>query len=283
MQANDNQRHVADELNRLSRDAYLGTLFMPENARADAQALLAFFAELGLVRRRVSEPTPGEIRLQWWHDALEGEGHGAVRANPIADRLLSALERHQLPTVPLKRMIAAHRFDLYDDPMPDVNQFEGYAGETRACLYQYIAIILGGKDIDAAAYADAAGHLGVAATYVHRVFSFGHDSSKGQIYLPLGVFNSFGINDKAILAGQNSDSVCQAMTAHLEAAGEHLTLAQKAVKTLPKSVRLAFIDSSVCALQLRYLRKNMRNPFNVGMGRSELRKMMTMFAYSART
>lgn len=282
MQENSNQRHVADELNKLSRDDYLSTLFMPEDIRPDAQALFAFCAELRVVRQRVSEPTPGEIRLQWWHDALDGQGHGAVRSNPIADRLLIAIEKHQLPTVPLKRMIAAHRFDLYDDPMPDVNQFEGYAGETRACLFQFLAMLLGEKSVDPAIYANAAGHLGVAATYVHHLLAFGYYSSKGQIYLPLSVFKTFGVDDKSILAGQNTEPMRQAITAHCESATEHLTLAQDAIKALPKSVRIGFIQSAVCALQLRFFRKNSENPF-AKTGRSEMRKMISMFAYAART
>jgi len=278
----ENQRHVADELNKVSRDDYLTTLYFPKDVRGDVQALLAFANELRIVRQRVSEPTPGEIRLQWWHDALDGKGHGAVRSNPIADRLLAAIDNHQLPIVPLKRMIAAHRFDLYDDPMTDVHQFEGYAGETRACVYQFMAMILSTDKQDPAEFADAAGHLGVASAYVQQVFSFGRDCSNGQIYLPMSVFSAFGVNDKTLLAGQNTETVRLAMAAQLEAASAHLKLAQNAIKLLPKDVRVAFVQSAVCSLELRYLRKHLENPYAFGEGRSEWRKMVAMFAYAAK-
>lgn len=277
-----NQTHVTDELNKLSRNDYLVTLFIPEAVRADAQALLAFAAELRIVQHRVSEPTPGEIRLQWWHDALDGQGHGAVRSNPIASCLLDTIEKHQFPIVPLKRMIAAHRFDLYSDPMSDVNQFEGYSGETRACLYQFIAMALGSKDADPALYADAAGHLGVASTYVNAILAFGRDSSNGKIFLPYGVFQSFGVDDKVILAGQNSEAMRQAMAAHLQAAEEHLAQAQAAIKLLPKNVRPAFVDSAIVRAQLRFLSKRTDNPFLIGAGRSDLRKLIAMFVYSVK-
>lgn len=281
MKLNQNQRHVADELNKLNRNDYLVTLFLPENVRVAAQSLFAFSAELSVVRQRVSEPTPGEIRLQWWHDALNGEGHGAVRANPIADQLLNAIDQYKLPKVPLLRMVAAHRFDLYDDPMTDVNQFEGYAGETRAAIYQFVAMLIC-KDDDPSVFADAAGHLGVVATYIERMLSFGRDSSKGQIYLPISVFQSFGVDDKTILAGQNTEAVRQAMLAHHEAAKQHLSKAQSAIKLLPKDSRLAFSESAVCAIQLRYLKRKMDNPFLVGPGRSDWRKMASMFAFAAK-
>ena len=47
---------------------------------------------------------------------------------------------------PLLRLIAARRFDLYDDPMPDLATFEGYAGETVSVLYQLAAMILNGGE-----------------------------------------------------------------------------------------------------------------------------------------
>ena len=35
-------------------------------------------------------------------------------------------------------------FDLYDDPMPSLNDLEGYAGETSSALIQLAAIVLAG-------------------------------------------------------------------------------------------------------------------------------------------
>ncbi|MGJ8530332.1 phytoene/squalene synthase family protein [Maritalea sp.] len=276
------QQHVADELNKLAREDYLTTLFLPEHIRADAQALLAFSAELNMVRQRVSEPTPGEIRLQWWHDALDGKGHGAVRANPVADGLLNAIQSHNLPIVPLKRMIAAHRFDLYDDPMTDVNQFEGYAGETRATIYQFMAMMLAPDDTDPTLFADAAGHLGVAKCYIDRLFSFGRDAAKGQIYLPISVFSSFGLSDKQVLAGQTSDEMTQAARAHLEAATTHLQQAELAIEPLPKDVRPAFASSSVVNLQVKHLKSRLSQPFASSNGYSDWRKLVAMMFYSIR-
>ena len=63
-----------------------------------------------------------------------GEGHGDVRSNPLADALLSVIADYGLPVPPLTRMIAARRFDLYQDPMSDVPTFEGYAGETSSAV-----------------------------------------------------------------------------------------------------------------------------------------------------
>ena len=134
--------HAAQFLRDNDRDRYFASLVIPETARSAVQALYAFNADVASIRDRAREPAPGEIRLQWWADALKGEGHGAVRSNPIAAELLDAVAAYRLPTGPLLRLIEARRFDLYDDPMPDLQRFEGYAGETASVLLQLDAMIL---------------------------------------------------------------------------------------------------------------------------------------------
>jgi 15-cis-phytoene synthase len=129
--------YTAQFLREADRDRYYASLLLPEPQRGAVQALYAFAADVAAVRERAREPAAGEIRLQWWVDALRGEGHGNVRQNPLAESLLRALEDYQLPAGPLLRLLAARRFDLYQDPMPDLPSFEGYAGETTSVLYSW--------------------------------------------------------------------------------------------------------------------------------------------------
>jgi phytoene synthase len=140
--------HAMQVLRDGDRDRYLASLVLPYERREAITALYAFSAEIASVRERARTPAAGEIRLQWWSDALTGAGHGSVRANPLADALLDVVAEYGLPVPALTRLIAARRFDLYDDPMPDVATFEGYAGETASALYQLAAMILnGGKPV----------------------------------------------------------------------------------------------------------------------------------------
>ena len=88
----DSAALAADSLKTTDPDRYYATLVIPEKHRPAVTALYAFAADVASVRERVSEPAPGEIRLQWWSDALEGQGHGNVRQNPVADALLIATE-----------------------------------------------------------------------------------------------------------------------------------------------------------------------------------------------
>lgn len=113
------------------RDRYLACLLSPEPMRGALAALYAFNAEIARVRDLVREPLPGEIRLQWWRDLLEGQGQGDAGANPLAAALLDTVDRYRLPRTTLINMIDARIFDLYDDPITDRNAFEGYAGRLR--------------------------------------------------------------------------------------------------------------------------------------------------------
>ena len=70
---------------------YASTLFVPADQRRALLALYAFNVEISRVREQVSQPLPGEIRLQWWTDMLAGAGHGGVEGNPVAAELLLAI------------------------------------------------------------------------------------------------------------------------------------------------------------------------------------------------
>src|SRR5262249_61749254 len=51
-------------------------------AARDRRALYAFRGGAGGVRGRVPEPLAGEVRLQYWHDLIDGAGEPG--ANPVA-------------------------------------------------------------------------------------------------------------------------------------------------------------------------------------------------------
>jgi 15-cis-phytoene synthase len=112
------------------RDRFLASLFAPAAHRGALHALYAFNIEVTRVREAAREPLPGEIRLQWWTDVLNGERDGEASANPVAAALLATIAQHQLAADVLCDLIEAHRFDLYDEPMSDIAALETYAKKT---------------------------------------------------------------------------------------------------------------------------------------------------------
>lgn len=246
----ESAKFVADQLRAGDRDRYLATLVLPDRDRAAVTALYAFSADIASVRDRAKEAAAGEIRLQWWHDALVGEGHGAVRANPLADALLDAVAEYSLPVPALTRMIEARRFDLYDDPMPDMATFEGYAGETASAPYQLAAMILNRGPVEPG---DAAGHLGVAHALIGHLRAFGYNASRGRVILPRDVLATCGVEDADIRAGKESENLSVALTRFAELAGEHLRKADAAIAALPRELRAASAPIALLRAQLKRL------------------------------
>jgi len=242
---------VVAELRQHDRDRYYASLLLPPGPREAVAALYAFNADIASIRDRAREPAAGEIRLQWWADALGGQGHGNVRQNPLADALLETVADYNLPVAPLSRMVAARRFDLYQDPMPDTATFEGYAGETTSALYQLAAMILnGGRPVEPG---DAAGHLGVAHALIGHLRAFGYNASRGRIFLPWDVFAVCGVEEKDVIVGTPSEGLAIALTRLSEMASGHLSMARSAIAELPRPLRTAFAPIAVLPRQLRRL------------------------------
>ena len=245
--------HAADALRTGDRDRYLSTLVLTGDQRDAVTALYAFNADIAAIRERVSDPALGEIRLQWWADALEGKGEDLARLNPVADALLDTMARYNIPAGTLLRLIGARRFDLYDDPMPDLVSFEGYAGETVSTLYQLAAMILNKGEVVEAG--DAAGHLGVAHAMIGHLRAFGYVSSQGRIVLPWSIFEANGVREGELFSGTDSEGLFEALGQVAELAVDHLQKAETAIAALPRHLRPAFASIAVLKVQLAQLAK----------------------------
>jgi len=244
---------AAAALRSLDREHYYASLVLPRRARPHVQAIWAFAAELAAVRERVTEPAAGEIRLQWWVDALAGEEHGSVRANPIADALLDTIETFSLDAAQLADLADAHRVDLYAEPMPDLAAFETWAGKTVSVPYQYAAIVIAG-DRDPGS-ADAAGHLGVAEALTRGLLTLPDDRARHRIRLPLEIFTAAGASAAELAAGPPGPALAAA-TADLTAlARDHLARAREAASDLAPDVRTLFAPAAVVALHLDRLER----------------------------
>ncbi|MGB6175927.1 MAG: squalene/phytoene synthase family protein, partial [Methylocella sp.] len=140
---NGNYAYCEELLRRNDRDRWLASLFVPRERRPHIHAVYAFSLEVARVNEIVSEPLLGEIRFQWWRDALEGAGE--AKANPVAAALLDTIARFDLPKAPLRELIVARGQDLYGEPTQSVEALEAYANATCSNLFRLAALILEGE------------------------------------------------------------------------------------------------------------------------------------------
>jgi phytoene synthase len=234
-------------------DRYLACLLVPEDKRGPLSALYAFSAELARVRDLIREPLPGEVRLQYWRDLVEGQPHGDVQANPLAAGIIHAIVDHKLPRTALAAMTEARIFDLYDDPMPDRASFEGYAGETSSALLQLGTLILDPDNASAAA--EAAGHAGIAQLVAGCLLLMPLHRSRHQVYVPGDILSSVGLDAAGFLDASEGDRVAAALSAFIGYGQDHLRIAREKAKVVTPAARQAFLPVALVEPVLRRAEK----------------------------
>lgn len=228
--------HCADLVRREDRDRFLATLFVPEAVRRHLLALYAFNIDVARVREVVRDALPGEVRLAWWREVIEGQGRGAVEGHPVALALLDTMARFSLPPSALTNLVDARIFDLYDDPMPSRTDLEGYAGETAGALLQLSLLIVAPEM--AAHVGDIAGHGGVALAMTGLMRSFPLHAGRGQCYLPLDMLARHSIGRAEAVSGEVGPGLSATLADMREEAFRHLVQANSAFLALPEQKRL---------------------------------------------
>src|ERR1700691_4897579 len=89
------------------RDRFLASLFAPMERRAALNALYFFNVAVTRMREAARQALPGELRLQWWSEVLNGERREEANPSPVAAALLATIEQHGLAADKLSALIAA--------------------------------------------------------------------------------------------------------------------------------------------------------------------------------
>lgn len=270
----DNAALCLASLRELDMDRYLAVLLSPEDRRPALTALYLYNAELARVRDLVREPLPGEVRLQYWRDLLEGRGHGSTEANPAASELLSAIESRSLPVQPLVAMSEARIFDLYDDPMESVTAFEGYAGETASALLQLASLVL---DPEAAAgLAETAGHAGVAQAVAGTLLLLPQHIARGQLFVPAEILSATGLDRETFLAGVDRTRSAAAVEAFAGYGLDHLQRALDPAESLPATLKSAYLPVSLVRAVLERAASNGGRALDGSLRLAQWRRQLSM-------
>jgi 15-cis-phytoene synthase len=274
--AKDAARFCTDLVRTHDFPRYASTLFVPVEQRRALIALYAFNVEILRVREQVSQPLPGEIRLQWWTDMLAGAGHGGVEGNPVAAELKLAIRTWRLPVERLSRLIDEHQFDLYNDPMPTKAALEGYIDDTYSALFSLAAGIAGQQSPE---IEHLARHAGLAQGIARVMASLPLDASRRQLFVPLQLLESHGSGMEEVFAGKETPTVRAALDQLLSEAREHLKTAFALLQGAPPEVRPVFLPLALVARDLERRSRADNDPF-VPRVTSRLRTLWTLWRAS---
>jgi phytoene synthase len=255
---------------------YASTLFLPVARRRALLAIYAFNVEISRVRDQVSQPLPGEIRLQWWTDMLAGAGHGGVEGNPVATELNRAIGDYNLPVERLSRLIDEHQFDLYNDPMPTMAALEGYINDTSSALFSLGAAIAGWQSPE---IEHLARHAGLALGIARVMAALPLDASRRQLFVPLQLLENSGSGMEEVFAGKETPRLRAALDQLIGEAQEHLKTALALMASVPPEVRPVFLPLALVVRDLERMSRADSDPF-VPHVRSRLRTLWTLWRAS---
>ncbi len=142
------QSYCADQARRNDWDRFICALFAPREARETLFALIAFNSELARTRALVSEPLLGQIRLQWWRDAIaaiygDTPATSATANHPILAPLARAIAAYSLNRAPFEAMIDARSDELDDDGFATVDSITAHVEATSGNLARLQIAIIG--------------------------------------------------------------------------------------------------------------------------------------------
>lgn len=254
--ATDPFERAATAVRTYDRDRYLADLFAPAPLRRHLLALHAFDIDVARIRGRVSDPRLGEIRIQWWRDAVHS---GVSTGHPLATALLETIREFSLPVAAFDHLLDARLFDLYDDPMPTLNDLEGYAGDTAAAVIQLGALILSrGTDPRSA---NAAGHAGVALTLARVLRGLPRNALQGQTFLPEAMVNSRGVDMTTVAARQATPQLMSLLADLRTIARQHLKQAELELAHLDRGILPAFLPIALIRPYLAKMEGANYDPF----------------------
>jgi phytoene synthase len=249
--------YCAELVRTADRDRFLSSLFAPAEHRAALHALYAFNVEVARVREVAREPLPGEIRLQWWSEVVNGERAEEAAANPVASALLTVIERHRLAVPALTALIDARCFDLYDDPMARLADLEAYGQKTSSTLLALAAQILTGGDGEVTE--TIATPAGIAYAIAGLIRAFPLHSARRQLYVPLELIERHGVEPQDIFAGRSSKNLRAVFADLQDVARRHLLAAHQQMATPPDAAVPAFLPVALVRPSLDRLARS--DPF----------------------
>lgn len=232
----------AEAVRKHDNDRFLTALFAPAAAREDLFALYAFNHEVAKTREVVTEPTLGQIRLQWWRESIDGAYAGAPRRHEVVEPLAASISRHGLDRAQFDLLIDGREADMDDEAPADMDCLVNYAQVTGAPLTRLACQALGVRD---AAAMEAARLVGTAwaLTGILRATPFlarGHRSR-----LPMTLMREQGVTEPALFECKPEPGLPKVVEDVADAARTLLKQARSLRREVPKAALPALLPATL--------------------------------------
>lgn len=99
------QMRLDQRIRSVDEPRWLSSRYAPMPKRQTLITLYAYYYELARVRVAVSDPTLGQIRFQWWRDALEELSRGEVRQHDVVMAIADGVAQGRMELADLNALI----------------------------------------------------------------------------------------------------------------------------------------------------------------------------------
>jgi len=242
--------YSAAQVRRDDNDRYLTALHAPAARREALFALYAFNIEIAKTRETVSEPMIGQIRLQWWREAIDEAYAGKVRDHAVLHPLAAAIEAYDLSRGHFVALIDAREFDLTDEPPQTLDALIEYVRQSSSTLMHLALEILGARN---GAAHDAAEPIGIAwgLTGLLRAAAF-HARAKRQ-YLPEALMREAGADHADLFDLRGSPALAAVAREIAEEAHRQLSAGRAHHRDIPRAAISALLPAVLADLYLKGL------------------------------
>jgi NADH dehydrogenase [ubiquinone] 1 alpha subcomplex assembly factor 6 len=250
---------VGSVVRRHDRDRFQTALLAPRRHREALFALYAFNYEIARVREIVREPMLGQIRLQWWREAVDAAyADAAPRRHDIVEALSVTIRRHGLSRDHFYRLIDTRERDLDDASPATLEALEDYAEGSSSRLIQLTLEVLGAATPEAQA---AATEVGIAYALAGLIRAVPAHAAAGRIMIPDDVAGKAGLDRSDYAALRSSPALRRAVAILAGATTRHLAAARALRRDLPKAALPALLSARIAEQMVKRLERAEFDPF----------------------
>lgn len=239
-------------------DRYLTMLYAPEQSRSALASLYAFNIEIARIRESVSDPMLGEIKIQWWRDAIAEIYLGKDNGHDVLRALTKAIKEHHLPIEAFNQILDHRVTDLYDEPPKTFEELEQYLWGTVGIILKLACQILGTEVED-----KTINQLALGWGYTGLIRAIPYHLSLRKNYIPLELLEQKKLEGHMGPGPDHRQEVQIIVRVFCYKAQNALDHIRHTRKNISGSARPAFLLAPLARSYLKTIRKADHNPFEL--------------------
>ncbi|WP_374763851.1 phytoene/squalene synthase family protein [Yunchengibacter salinarum] len=257
-------------------DRYLVSLFCPAESQAALWAIHAFNQEIGKTRESVSDPTLGQIRLQWWRESLEAIEAGTPRRHPVVEALARIEGFDGLYPI-LIDMIDAREQDLFDTGPDDFDALADYTRRAAGGVTVAAMWVLGAQDDHLVAGRAAGAAFGMTGL----IRATAYHSALGTSRLPQEDVTRAGLAPEAARQKEAQEALRPIFMRMVAFARSEAKRARSMRRRIPSKMRAPMLELALVDQYLAIIESRQGRAFELPLDKpSRFSKMLTLMGRS---